>query len=181
MQANLVKQLAKLVKVRYVEDITASERVGEGLILPSLRQSSIVANIVHSWAHPKEPICGVLCMLLVRHAVPRRARAGPVEDKGAPRPCQDGGHAAYRHLQSTRCGCVGPQHVHRRVRRLWQGDCLLLLVFESRSLSIIALYSCRDNLRHGCARLSYFQARLLEGFLILMSHKEEKPYKIAKP
>lgn len=28
MQANLVKQLAKLVKVRYVEDITASERVG---------------------------------------------------------------------------------------------------------------------------------------------------------
>lgn len=31
MQANLVKQLAKLVKVRYVEDITASERVGEKL------------------------------------------------------------------------------------------------------------------------------------------------------
>lgn len=28
LQANLVKQLAKLVKVRYVEDITASERVG---------------------------------------------------------------------------------------------------------------------------------------------------------
>ena len=27
-QANLVKQLAKLVKVRYVEDITHSERVG---------------------------------------------------------------------------------------------------------------------------------------------------------
>jgi len=28
LQANLVKQLAKLVKVRYVEDITDSERVG---------------------------------------------------------------------------------------------------------------------------------------------------------
>jgi hypothetical protein len=28
-QANLVKQLAKLVKVRYVEDITYGERVGE--------------------------------------------------------------------------------------------------------------------------------------------------------
>ena len=28
LQANLVKQLAKLVKVRYVEDITHSERVG---------------------------------------------------------------------------------------------------------------------------------------------------------
>ena len=28
MQTNLVKQLAKLLKVRYVEDITASNRVG---------------------------------------------------------------------------------------------------------------------------------------------------------
>jgi hypothetical protein len=28
-QANLVKQLGKLVKVRYVEDITATKRVGE--------------------------------------------------------------------------------------------------------------------------------------------------------
>lgn len=31
VQANLVKQLAKLVKVRYVEDITESDRVGESL------------------------------------------------------------------------------------------------------------------------------------------------------
>ena len=30
-QTNLVKQLAKLVKVRYVEDITHSERVGAAL------------------------------------------------------------------------------------------------------------------------------------------------------
>ena len=29
MQSNLVKQLAKLVKVRYVEDITYAERVGK--------------------------------------------------------------------------------------------------------------------------------------------------------
>ena len=32
-QANLVKQLAKLVKVRYVEDITDSKRVGVFLVL----------------------------------------------------------------------------------------------------------------------------------------------------
>jgi acetolactate synthase small subunit len=29
VQSNLVKQLGKLVKVRYVEDITKSKRVGE--------------------------------------------------------------------------------------------------------------------------------------------------------
>jgi hypothetical protein len=29
LQSNLVKQLGKLVKVRYVEDITKSKRVGE--------------------------------------------------------------------------------------------------------------------------------------------------------
>ncbi len=29
LQSNLVKQLAKLVKVRYVEDITSADRVGE--------------------------------------------------------------------------------------------------------------------------------------------------------
>ncbi len=30
-QANLIKQLSKLVKVRYVEDITSTNRIGEGL------------------------------------------------------------------------------------------------------------------------------------------------------
>lgn len=37
VQANIVKQLAKLVKVRYVEDITDARRVGPHLsLMPSV-------------------------------------------------------------------------------------------------------------------------------------------------
>ena len=35
LQANLTKQLAKLVKVKYVEDITDSTRVGEAATCPA--------------------------------------------------------------------------------------------------------------------------------------------------
>lgn len=48
LQSNLAKQLAKLVKVKYVEDITAASRVGEPdynpeLSLHSMRSMHIIA------------------------------------------------------------------------------------------------------------------------------------------
>lgn len=52
VQANLVKQLAKLVKVRYVEDITASERVGAPVCCPSSHMCAL-------------PTCSLCCVLYV--------------------------------------------------------------------------------------------------------------------
>ena len=81
LQANLVKQLAKLLKVRYVEDITASKRVGECAAFapsgsPIRRQPSVVNVPVRSvlqvpcaaiacWRIMKNDagICVLVCML----------------------------------------------------------------------------------------------------------------------
>ena len=54
-QANLVKQLAKLVKVRYVEDITRGERVGApiSLLRTALEQAPRMAEAIVVRAGPK--------------------------------------------------------------------------------------------------------------------------------
>ena len=56
VQANLVKQLAKLVKVRYVEDITESERVGESTVHHYARKRCITTR-VEEWL-AKQPDSG---------------------------------------------------------------------------------------------------------------------------
>ena len=50
MQANIVKQLAKLVKVRYVEDITDTRRVGPHLSFAPRSPTCRALQLVRLWA-----------------------------------------------------------------------------------------------------------------------------------
>ena len=65
LQANLVKQLGKLVKVRYVEDITSAKRVGEWhqggtkeaphSAIPTLLSCQSQAGLMASTVQPYKP------------------------------------------------------------------------------------------------------------------------------
>ena len=101
---NLVKQLQKLVKVRYVEDITDAERVGEsdsltqrfGLYsLLSLLEDVQVASHTIVQEAPGQSFWEKQSAHFMISPVMGREGAGAVEDKSAARAHKDRGHAAH--------------------------------------------------------------------------------------